>query len=439
VVELDEHLGDQGAVDEASIAAAEAQLQHIPADWRVAPLGNVVEITMGQSPPSTTYNEEGQGLPFLQGKAEFGARHPRPMKWCSSPLKVVSKGTILMSVRAPVGDVNIAATTCCIGRGLAGLKAHAADPDFVFYALMYLKPLLEAQGSGTTFQSINRGVLRAFPIPLPPFPEQRAIAHALRAVQRAREATEAVIAATRELKQALLRHLFTYGPVPVEQADRVVLRETEIGPVPAHWKVVRLGEVSEKPQYGYTTSAADAPIGPKFLRITDIQDGGVNWATVPFCECPERERGKYALRDGDIVVARIGATTGKAFLIGDCPAAVFASYLIRLRMAQGLLPAYFSQFTATPIYWEQIDASKGGRLKLGVNIPVLSGLLVPLPPVEEQEGIAQTLEAADRKIEVEARRLSALDALFTTLLDHLMTGKVRVHELTPVLEAARAV
>ncbi len=268
--------------------------------------------------------------------------------------------------------------------------------------------------------------LRVYRLELPPLPEQRAIAHALQTVQRAREQTEAVIAATRELKRSMMRHLFTYGPVPVDQADKVVLKETEIGPVPETWRVVRLGEVADKPDYGYTMSATWSPVGPRFLRITDIQDEKVTWSAVPYCEADSYSAAKYKIEPGDVLIARIGATTGKAYRIKDCPRAVFASYLIRLRAKQPLLSEFLGHFINSSIYWGQINADKGGRLKMGVNIPILKNLLTPIPTMDDQRLIASLLTSLDHKLAAEESRKQAVDTLFKTLLDNLMTGKVRV-------------
>jgi len=178
----------------------------------------------------------------------------------------------------------------------------------------YIMPRAQELVSGST-PSRQRVDVEAFlqlPIPLPPLPEQRAIAHVLRTVQRAKEATERVIAALKELKKSLMRHLFTYGPVPLDQADQVALQDTPIGPIPAHWRLIKLGEVAEKPQYGYTSSAVHDPVGPKFLRITDIQNDRVQWASVLYCVIEnDLLLHKYRLRRGDILFARIGATTGK--------------------------------------------------------------------------------------------------------------------------------
>ena len=109
---------------------------------------------------------------------------------------------------------------------------------------------------------------------------------------------------------------------------------------PEHWKVVKLGDYIFKPEYGYTASAVKDSIGTKFLRITDIQDDSVDWKDVPYCKCDDDTKKKYLLVPGDIVIARIGATTGKAFLVNDCPESIFASYLIRVKTKSSLLSEF---------------------------------------------------------------------------------------------------
>ena len=173
-----------------------------------------------------------------------------------------------------------------------------------------------------------------------------------------------------------------------------------------------LGDIAESIDYGVTASAAQQPVGPKFLRITDIQDGGVDWSQVPWCECPRREVGQSALRPGDIVFARTGATTGKSFSIRDCPDnAVFASYLIRVRLGEQADPGYVSHFFQSADYWSQITKSARGAAQPGVNATTLRSLEVPLPPLPEQRRIAAILDHAEA-LRVERRAaLAKLDTL----------------------------
>jgi len=118
----------------------------------------------------------------------------------------------------------------------------------------------------------------------------------------------------------------------------------------AGWEVKALGDVSAI-NYGYTESASGEPVGPRFLRITDIQNDQVNWNTVPYCKIDSSELPKFRLASGDIVFARTGATTGKSFLVAESPEAVFASYLIRLRLLdKNLLPEFVSLIFQTAGY-----------------------------------------------------------------------------------------
>jgi type I restriction enzyme S subunit len=264
---------------------------------------------------------------------------------------------------------------------------------------------------------------------IPPLPEQRKIAAVLDTVRRAIEATDKVIAAAKELKRSLLQYLFTYGPVPHDRADQVPLKETEIGPMPEGWEVAQLGEYCGSPQYGFTATAQLEPVGPRFLRITDIQNGEVLWSAVPYCNCPPETKQRYTVQSGDILVARIGATTGKSYLIRGHPEAVFASYLMRLRAKEGLLPSYLWQYMSSAAYWRQIEASRGGKLKSGLSASELRRIELPVPSPEEQSLIGGELEALDSVVAVYRRRGDILTTLFTVALHRLMTGQVRVDEL----------
>lgn len=131
---------------------------------------------MGQSPPSSTYNTEGRGLPFFQGKKEFGDRHPRVEVWCDAPNKIAEAESVLMSIRAPVGPTNIAQERSCIGRGLAALHPHeGVDRDYLLYLLRRHERSLSGQGTGSTFDAVTKAFLERYRVHLAPLVEQRAI------------------------------------------------------------------------------------------------------------------------------------------------------------------------------------------------------------------------------------------------------------------------
>lgn len=148
----------------------------VPASWRWVPLGRLVFLEMGQSPPSSDYNQVGLGLPFFQGKADFGAHTPTPRYWCTAPTKFARRGDVLLSVRAPVGPTNFADVDCCIGRGLAALRPLAGVPAaFILWVMRALEANLTLRASGTTFVAVSKQDLEPFPVPVPPLAEQHRI------------------------------------------------------------------------------------------------------------------------------------------------------------------------------------------------------------------------------------------------------------------------
>ena len=145
----------------------DSELGMIPEGWRVGTLSEISSITMGQSPSGTSFNEVGDGIVFYQGRTEFGNRFPSIRLYTTEPARFAEKFSVLLSVRAPVGDINIAKEKCCIGRGLASI--HGLFQSFVYYTVGSLKPVLNRfNGEGTVFGSINRKELEGLKIIVPP-------------------------------------------------------------------------------------------------------------------------------------------------------------------------------------------------------------------------------------------------------------------------------
>lgn len=178
------------------------------------------------------------------------------------------------------------------------------------------------------------------------------------------------------------------------------------------WPVIRLEKLADSIDYGLTASATRERKGPKFLRITDIQNGQVDWDAVPYCEFNMVDDERYQLAPGDIVFARTGATTGKSFLVRQCPeGAVFASYLIRVRPNSSIDPAFLFRFFQTPDYWRQISRRATGTAQAGVNASNLKSLLVPFPPLIVQRRIAALLDKAEALLEKRRQAVVKLNEL----------------------------
>ena len=164
--------------------------------------------------------------------------------------------------------------------------------------------------------------------------------------------------------------------------------------IPETWEWVKVKDLAEKIEYGYTASASAHEVGPHMLRITDIQDGEVNWESVPYCEIEEQKVEKYLVTEGDILFARTGGTTGKSYLVGKCPRSIFASYLIRIRANTAVVvPEYLSLYFYSNYYWAQIKEESQGTGQPNCNGKKLGGLNLPLPPKSEQQRIIREVSA----------------------------------------------
>ena len=216
------------------------------------------------------------------------------------------------------------------------------------------------------------------------------------------------------------------------------MKQGDKNSLPKGWEIKKLGEVA-KVMYGYTEKSYIEEIGPKFLRITDIQNDGVNWDTVPYCYINDSDFEKYKLINGDIVFARTGATTGKSYLVINPPKSVFASYLVKLNIINiDLLPEFLFLYFQTKAYWDTINAGISGSAQGGFNATKLSELQIPFPPKEEQQRIVAKLDEAFEAIEKTKanaeQNLKNTKELFDSYLHSIFENKGKDWEIKKINE-----
>lgn len=226
----------------------DTEVGRIPIEWEVSQLVDNAEITMGQSPKSEFYNNEGIGIPFMQGRKTFGDKYHEIDTWCTDPKRFAKKDDVLISVRAPVGDVNIAKMDLCIGRGLASLRMKNGNNEFLYYLIKNYSDILISRGTGTVFSSINKAGLETLKLPFPPDEEQKAIAHILSTLDEKIEVNNQINRTLEKIAQTIFKHWFVDFEFPNENGEPYKssggeMVESELGLIPKGWEVVKLDEI----------------------------------------------------------------------------------------------------------------------------------------------------------------------------------------------------
>jgi type I restriction enzyme, S subunit len=298
--------------------------------WIATLLSDIASIQMGQSPDSRSYNNREEGLPFFQGKAEFGKLFPTARKWCTDPKKIAEAGDILLSVRAPVGPTNLATEKCCIGRGLSAIQAYAPfDQKYLLYYFRNIQIWLAEQGTGTTFSAIGGDFIRKLEIPLAPLNEQKRIAdkldRLLAKVDACRERCDRIPLILKRFRQSVLAAA-TSGELTEDWEDDH-----------KQWQTFTLGSILSDIRYGTAKkSFYEVKNGTPVLRIPNIGDGYISSADLKFGEFNKKEIETLSLRTGDLLLIRSNGSVelvGKVALVEpEFEGYMFAGYLIRLRL-----------------------------------------------------------------------------------------------------------
>ncbi len=219
-------------------------------EWKNVKLSDIADITMGQSPKSEFYNNEGIGIEFLQGNRTFGRIYPDYDTWCTKPSRIAEEGSVLMSVRAPVGDLNIANKRVCIGRGLCSLNMKKNNNMFLYYLLEYNKRNMINNQTGTIFGSINKSFIESMQVRIPKsILEQEKIMETLSTIDYKIELNNKINNNLEELAQTLYKHWFVDFEFPNEEEEPYKssggkMIESELGNIPEGWIIYNQGDFS---------------------------------------------------------------------------------------------------------------------------------------------------------------------------------------------------
>lgn len=402
----------------------------VPASWGTKKLGDIAPEDSSQIRPSDFPNETFNywGLDAID-KGVFEEPLPNYVQGTeisSTCVKFTDSHVLYCKLRPYLNKVILPSVSGIGSTEWVPLKADPGQIDraYLAYVLRTQKFVhyAEINSSGARMPRMRKSALWEADIPIP-FPDepgrslnvQRRIIARIEALftelHEIRGIHESIVSDTNKLMEAFLSELF-----PLLD-----------GPMPEGWLLKTVKDISNKPQYGYTQSSQSEPIGPKFLRITDIQKGRVDWATVPYCECDDKCLDKYQLKRNDIVFARSGATTGKTFLIKDSPGkSVFASYLIRLQV-KDIVPDYVYWFFQSPQYWQQVIPI--GAAIPNMNATVLQGVKIPVPNNEllQKQIVARLIainNEIDEMISGQVKEANSLQQLETSILSQAFRGEL---------------
>lgn len=378
--------------------------------WEMVKLSSVAEIIAGQSPESKYYNQNGEGFPFFQGKADFTKDYPIVRYWCSQPTKISKPNDILLSVRAPVGPTNICNIEACIGRGLAAIRvSEKLDYKYLYFYLKSIEDKLSSQGNGSTFSAITVSVVKDIEIPLPPLSIQKRIAEILDAADALRRKDQELLRKYDELAQAIFIDMFG-DPVKNEKG----------------WEVKTIGESIDFMTSGsrgwaqYYTEEGDL-----FLRINNVGYNEMKLNDTICVTAPNNaESVRTQVKHGDILLS-ITADLGRTCVIpNNFPKAFINQHLAIIRLKNDYEPNFVSQVFASEYGRNQFKKLNKGGVKAGLNFEDIKSLEFINPPIELQNRYKVAITELYKQKIVLDKNLLATNKLFNSLLQQAFKGEL---------------
>ena len=367
-------------------------------------LKDVCKINMGQSPDSSSYNENGDGIPFFQGNADFGNRYPVTRVWCSEPKKIAQENDILISVRAPIGAVNYAKEKCCIGRGLASLTVDKTklSEKLLFWILKAKKDELNRQGTGSTFKAINKKSLEEFLIPQIDIKKQEKYVEILEKISYIIQKKNRELILLTDLISARFVEMF---------GDENNSKK---------WEIINVEEIAEvqvgvvvKPAQYYT----DEDKGIKAFRSLNIGEGYIkNTDWVYFTLEGHQKNSKSILKENDLLIVRSGAPGTTCVVTKEYEGCNAVDVIIAHPNCEKVNPYYLCAYTNMPHGKKQIVEGTGGAAQQHFNVGKYNKLKLMMPPLKLQNQFATFVQQINKsKFEVQ-KSLEKTQLLFDSLM-----------------------
>jgi type I restriction enzyme S subunit len=413
--------------------------------WSSQRIGDLVVRTQQRNPSATPQKRFSYIDVSAVSNTSFRITEPTDILGSEAPSrarKVVHAGDVLFATvrptlkRVALVPQNLHDQIASTGYIVLRSQPKKLDTGYLYFRLLtdeFIARMRELE-RGASYPAVRDSDVLDEVIPIPPLAEQRKIAAVLGQVQRAMEQQERLLALTAELKKALLHQLFTHGLRGEPQ------KESEIGPVPDSWEAVKLGDLFDTQLGKMLSQKARTGDNPKpYLRNKNVQWGTIDISDLLSMDFNERERGKFILMPGDLLICEGGEPGRAALWHGEVKECYYQKALHRLRpKCENITNEFLAHWLEFSLRYQDLYGVAGASSTIA-HLPEvqLKILTIPLPPRSEQGAIVECLNGADTKTAQHRRKHAALTALFRTLLHQLMTAQIRVHDLDlPELETA---
>jgi len=414
-------------------------------EWREVKLEDIIEIEMGQSPKSEFYNQTGEGLPFLQGNRTFGDKYPYFDTYCTENKKIANKNDVIMSVRAPVGDLNIAQTQISLGRGVCAMRLKGEqNSNYLFYLMKHnIKEMINRE-SGTVFGSVNKKDILGLDVKITNNKlEQKAIAHILSTLDDKIEVNNQINKTLENMAQAIFKQWFVDFEFPNEDGEPYKssggeMVESELGMIPKGWEVKKSSDIANI-NIGKTPPRKEKecftldPDDYKWISIKDLGNSGAYiFDSSEYLTKESIEKYNVKVVPDNTVVLSFKLTVGRVSItcgqMTTNEAIAHFNLSNKSKITTEYLYLYLKSFDLY-LYLKSFDYGKLGNtssIANAVNSKIIKAMPIIVPDNKTIKTFSEVMESVFSKIKYTIKQSDKLIEIRDTLLPKLMSGEIRV-------------